>query len=484
MLLGVERLIDMSHGKVHFIFILLIALIAACSKDYKPPDLGNLYTEAAKQSHLYANPVIVIPGILGSKLIDSNTGRIVWGAFVKDYANPEKADGARLIAFPMEKGVPLSDLKDGVVSDGALDKVKVSFFGIPVELNAYIRILLTLGAGGYYDESLYKDAQDYEIDYGKDHFTCFQFDYDWRRDNVETARLLHEFILEKKEYVERKRKELYGIEKEVKFDIVAHSMGGLVARYYLRYGARDLPEKGPIPEPTWDGAEYVDRLILIGTPNAGSANVIYDLVEGKKIGPFLPKYEAVIIGSFPSSYQLIPRDRHHAILNANRETIDMLDYSTWIQNEWGLADPKQDKVLQMLLPEAKDSEERKEIARDHLKKVLNRANRFHEAIDYRSSPPDYLKIYLIAGDAVPTKSVLIYNEDQGKFVLDRNSPGDGTVTRSSALMDERLGGSWEPRLVSPIKWTNVTFIFNDHLGLTKDPTFTDNLLFLLLEQPE
>ncbi len=64
-----------------------------------------------------------------------------------------------------------------------------------------------------------------------------------------------------------------------------------------------------------------------------------------------------------------------------------------------------------------------------------------------------------------------------------NKLGDGTVLRSSALMDERLGGTWSPTLISPITWRQVLFLFTEHLAMTKDPAFTDNLLFLLLEQP-
>ncbi len=57
------------------------------------------------------------------------------------------------------------------------------------------------------------------------------------------------------------------------------------------------------------------------------------------------------------------------------------------------------------------------------------------------------------------------------------------MLRSSALMDERVGGEWRPWLVSPIAWTQVHFIFRDHLGLTQDPAFTDNVLYILLEDP-
>jgi hypothetical protein len=50
-------------------------------------------------------------------------------------------------------------------------------------------------------------------------------------------------------------------------------------------------------------------------------------------------------------------------------------------------------------------------------------------------------------------------------------------------MDERVGGSWTPQLQTPIGWTDVMFVFSNHLGITKEPIFTDNLLFWLLEKP-
>ena len=55
------------------------------------------------------------------------------------------------------------------------------------------------------------------------------------------------------------------------------------------------------------------------------------------------------------------------------------------------------------------------------------------------------------------------------------APGDDTVLRSSAVMDERVGlpdEEWTPGLVSPIAWRDVSFVFTDHLTMTRDPTFT------------
>ncbi len=55
--------------------------------------------------------------------------------------------------------------------------------------------------------------------------------------------------------------------------------------------------------------------------------------------------------------------------------------------------------------------------------------------------------------------------------------------RSSALLDERVGGEWRPAPSTPIAWSGVHFLFTDHIGLTRDPAFADNVLHLLLESP-
>ncbi len=40
------------------------------------------------------------------------------------------------------------------------------------------------------------------------------------------------------------------------------------------------------------------------------------------------------------------------------------------------------------------------------------------------------------------------------------------------------------KLISPIDWKQVMFLFSDHRNITNDPTFTDNLLYILLESPK
>ncbi len=148
---------------------------------------------------------------------------------------------------------------------------------------------------------------------------------------------------------------------------------------------------------------------------------------------------------------------------------------------WGLADPKNDAELRKLLPNASDPAERRAIALDHLGKCLRRAKQFSRALDVPARPPRGTKLYLMAGDAKSTPAVATVSPN-GQLRITQTGPGDGTVLRSSALMDERISGQWSPELRSPIVWEQVNFFFKEHLALTRDVAFTDNLLFILLEQ--
>ncbi len=461
----------------------MVVFAPGCVAQKPNASLAAIYNPLAQRPDYERNPVIVIPGVLGSRLVDDETGKTVWGKYDKIRFRRRQSDDLPAVSLPMRQGVPLSQLRDRVRSDGTLAYLELSVFGIPVELQAYNQILQTLGVGGYRDSS---HPRADEFNYGEEHFTCFQFDYDWRRDVAENAALLDKFIAEKREYIRREYASRYGItDAEIKFDIVAHSLGGLLSRYYLRYGSQQLPEDGSLPALDWAGAASVERLVMIGTPNAGSVFAIRDLVNGHQLSRVLPYYPPAALGTMPSIYQMLPRPRHQTLVDAQDpdQAYDFYDPELWRQMKWGLADPDQDAVLQELLPDVAERESRECIALDHQRKCLLKAKQLHQALDIPAAPPPGVTLHLYAGDAIATPAVMSVDTQTGKLEVAKSVPGDDTTTRHSALMSDQPVEAVSTRPASPIHWTSVMFLHTSHRKLTSDPVFTDNVLALLLQSP-
>ena len=478
---------------------LALTLLVGCGSTPSTPDLEVLYERAARYEDFARNPVVVIPGVLGSRLVDSESGRVVWGAFTGDFADPGTAAGARLVALPMQPGVELAELIDGVQPDGALESLDLRVFGLPIQLEAYRSILRTLGAGGYLDESLLtggpagEAAYDGNLDWGDEHFTCFQFDYDWRRSIPENAARLSVFLEARAADVRTERARRYGAaaaDEPVKFDLVGHSLGGLIARWYLRFGDQG---SGPeVPKVTWAGVKRVERCILVGTPSLGATQALSELVHGMDLGRFAADYPVAVLGTLPAVYQLLPHGPG-TLIDAGRSAAttdaaaaiepDVFDAALWRNLGWGLASPAAADQLAQLLPDVADPAERRAIALDHQAKCLEEARRVTSALDRPAKRPAGLDLILFAGDALQTPARAQYLMPGGDLWTASSAPGDGVVTRASALGDLRKEESWTPRLTSSVDWTRANFLFRDHLGLVNDPSFVDNLLYALLEEP-
>src|SRR5438552_17037575 len=59
-------------------------------------------------------------------------------------------------------------------------------------------------------------------------------------------------------------------------------MGGLIARYYLRYGPVDVLD-GSEQLVTLYGTSRVRKLVLLGTPNMGSASSLHAFLTGEPV---------------------------------------------------------------------------------------------------------------------------------------------------------------------------------------------------------
>jgi hypothetical protein len=302
----------------------------------------------------------------------------------------------------------------------------------------------------------------------------------------------------------------------LRFDIVAHSMGGLVARYYAMYGDRDpLESNGPVPD--WSGAQHLSRLVMMGTPNAGLMDALHSLLRGYSVtdtnGPrikLLRNLDRDVTFTAPSVYQLLPPDSHARFLDAELSPInlDLFDIETWRRFGWSIAfDPELRGSEQRSLVKRHGAMEGATVANrlalereQFLRLALARAAAFHRAIDAPSALPDSLRIHLFGGDCEPTLDAAMIATIKGQQqTLFRSgqapggrkarrrafeamfAPGDGRVTRRS-LFDLSLEPETDGQMDRALKPRPLHATFNCELhgDLPLNLTLQNNLLTVLL----
>ena len=159
-------------------------------------------------------PLIIVPGLTGSELVNRENGNVAW--FQRSRA---KDDDIRLPISPV-----LRRNRDKLVAGDIIRNVK--FLKFLPEIEIYDKLIDALEKRGGYKEGKWNAPP-------KDGYqdTFYVFAYDWRLDNVENARLLMKKIKALKTKLRK---------PNLKFNVVAHSMGGLVTRYAAMYGDADL----------------------------------------------------------------------------------------------------------------------------------------------------------------------------------------------------------------------------------------------------
>ncbi len=451
--------------------VALLALLAAsvgCSSlRVREPDLERLFAAHAARAR---TPVIVIPGVLGSRLEDRETGASVWPGGLFDLVT-----GRRFQALALPIGA------DGRVGPG--DRL------VPGELffeafgrDFYGEILRTLeGPGGYHCTAA--SAITAETD-------CVLLSWDWRRDLVEAAGRVDAVIAE----LRRLRSD-----PALQVDLVGHSAGGLVARYFVRYGARDVLDE-EFPETRIDaaGAEAVRRIVLIGTPNYGSVSALQLAITGNDLGIGLATIPPEVMATMPSLFQLLPNPARSWMIDERGERAepDLYDAEVWRRFEWSIFEPKVRRRIaaRAATPEAAEEDLRRREA--FFAHALVRARRFHQAL---SAPiADVDAEYVVFGgdcDLTPARCLIETVDGEVKVRLHPRQvhnrlpgidyealmlePGDGRVTKASLLARDTLDptATDDPGFF-PVAY--AVFICRAHDQLPSDVTFRDNLLNILL----
>lgn len=421
-----------------------------------PTSPGSVAAPSAATDGWPRRPVVVVPDIEVSRLVDPANGEVVWDGFAGIYPSLFQAESAQAITLPMAEGRPFAELNDGLRPEVIAD-AGAGAFGFDAGPNLHAGVVRALNDAGYRTSNEQAAAG-----------SLLVFAYDWRRDLVENARNLARFITAQA-----------GPARPV--DIVGEGAGALIVRYFLLYGDQDLPPNG-LPAPNWSGAQRVERAVLVTPPNAGTTSSLLRLIRGDANGRLSP----AVIGTFPSAYQLMPRTRHGAVrAQADGSLQNHLDPALWQQAGWGLAGAS-DEDLAVLLPDVGDPEARRRTASDYQARALARAERVMQALDRTDAPPlpERLDLHLLAGDGQTTPLRLGYDPAAGRLDVIETATGDGTVPRASALLDERLSGMTASAVTSPLEWRSVHLFEDDAVGLAADPAFASNLRFLLVGAPD
>ena len=420
--------------------------------------------------------MIVIPGILGTELINSKTGETVWPSAFRT----------------SQEGLPMSpDLasnRDDLVPGKIIETVRLA--RVLPEVYVYRDLLEALRRYAGYREG---DWENPDVDAYQD--TFYVFAYDWRQDNVTNARALVRRLERLKSKLQR---------PDLKFNVVAHSMGGLIARYAAMYGDVDLPEgDGPI-QPTWVGAAHISKIVMIGVPNEGSADAFATLVEGYSITeglrrrvPLLNKLTAEDVVRTPSVFQLMPHRQAVRFLDENLQAleIDLYDPEVWKRYGWSAIYSEE---FRRRYSETVGTNGQIDELDAYLAAILKRARRFQAALDSVENSNLPVTLLAIGGDCEETLNSPLILRDQkrnrwltlirpreyrtaGGLKISKKrateamyAPGDGRVTRAS-LLGENLFKSRDTQTGFSLSRYAV-FGCDLHGQLQRNKTLQDNAL--------
>jgi pimeloyl-ACP methyl ester carboxylesterase len=391
-------------------------------------------------------PVVLVPGIMGSELLKPD-GTRAW-------LNVGNAFGTHELGLPPT--LPPESSRDSLVPGGLLgvDTILPRLFGF----TEYIDLVELLHDAGF--------ARGGDED-GSFHV----FSYDWRRDLVEAARALGAFL-----------DDLGGNrEGHPGFTLLGHSMGGLVTRYYLRYG--DAGPGGPV---TWRGARNVRRMLLVATPSAGSISALEALLFGDRVGLSSTTLSAHVVERMPAVYTLLPRKGAAPLLSEGGDPVDadLLDPLTWKRFGWGpfaLSRRASDREGSALAPDVRQA---------FLSASLSRAREFQEALERVPETSCPVRVALLGGDCLPTPARALMADTPGS--LPRFLPhsrreselmyeaGDGRVTRSSALAAHLPWAAESDWGCGVSEASQVFFGDADHHGIYGEVTFQSLLLRMVL----
>ncbi|CAN5400594.1 hypothetical protein BH10ACI1_BH10ACI1_11910 [soil metagenome] len=463
--------------------------LSGCIGGKKLPNLDVIFASAKTQKG--KRPVIIIPGILGSELFNEKNER-VWINF-----SDLKGDGLSLPISPN-----LAENKDLLVPGKIIEIAKVSSF-LP-EVSIYEALIQAIERYGGYAEDNW-DNPDISSG-GMDKY--YVFAYDWRLDNVENSRLLIRKIVALKQKLGN---------PDLRFNILAHSMGGLIARYAAMYGDEDLPANGAKSIPNWGGAKHLNKVFMFGTPNEGSMATLEILLKGYQVGRFKIKtLSSEIAITSPAVFQLLPHLSTARFYDENLEPleVDLYDAQTWKKYGWSAFASAAFRNKFADQPNSIDATGKKSAFAgislreldEYFTNALNRTKAFHDALDADSAVPASISFFAFGSDCDNTQDGAIIHKNtktnNWETIFSPKSyitsagiritkemtraklyaPGDTRVTRRSLLAETITQQNYRNSIFRRNLPVSATFSCETHDNLPNDKIVQDNFLTALISE--
>ncbi len=419
-------------------------------------------------------PVILIPGLVGSELVNKDNKNKVWFDLSR-----AKDDDLRLPISPNLKAN-----RDNLIPVDIIREIQLIKFTPKVEV--YQKLIETLQADGFTEGKIDNPQAGGETD------TFYVFPYDWRIDNVENAQIL----LQKLDALRA------GLNRpDLKFNVIAHSMGGLITRYAAMYGKDNLTARRS--RPAWKGASYFNSISLVAVPNAGATGALDSMINGFSLFgsgklnlPFVQNLSRADLFTIQSIYQLLPHAGTARVFDENLKPlrIDLYNPATWEKYGWTVySDADFAK---------KFSPEEQATAKAYFRAVLLRAKQFQAALDAVPAAKNPVPTYYLGAECRQTIDGMIIRQDtkKGKWITEFGAvsytrsdgtkvskeetekvllaPGDGVVSKRSLLASFLSFGKQRS--------ANSSFILNvapdacaEHNRLTGNEAVAKNLLSVL-----
>ncbi len=342
--------------------------------------------------------VVIVPGLTGSALRECGTGSMVWSRG-EDLLAPHD-DGYRLARPISACPQPTGDLEATEVIDylrfGPFRKRVLG----PI---AELLVRLRLRRGEFGNPPIDGDF--------------FLFAYDWRQDNVHTAKCLHRAL--------QALRLARGCDR-LRVVLIGQSNGVHICRYLLKYGDADLDMAiaGRARQPS---DLDVVRMILIGSATGGSLRTLRELHRGRRYLPWIGRRIAPeTMFSFVALLQDLPAYREDFFIDdaARPVEVDLFDADAWERYGWSVFAPGVRARLDRRVAEKFGTARERRV---YLDWALTRARNLHYAL--RMDPEGFRApvYHLIQNAYLPTPDRAVLYRDGNSWEI--GFTGDRTVRR-------------------------------------------------------